>query len=281
MKRLTVFAIAAFFLLSLASFAQEAPYNGRNIGYLLSVGKLSLYEEYLSTLPYEGTSIGLTVDRFKLSARHCNVAYQSLLQIDYAKSHNHAGNGTMLYGMIKYHWGIHYRWRILDQLNLYGGGLAGGYVGGIYNIRNSNNPAQAKFNIGISLSGKAVYKLRLGKYTAYLQGQSFWHVLGCTFSPHFGQSYYEIFSLNNKKGIFLLSSFHNTLDIDNRLSVDFPTRIGTLRMGYEHFFLKTKLHKIDTQINRHAFTIGFVKEGLLFNHKSKKKPDNYQSPIYD
>ncbi len=279
--RIVIFVVIYQFLSGTLLYSKEDIWRGRNIANLFSVGKVSLYEEYLSVLPYDGMVLGWTRDRIALSRRFTPISYQSLLQVNLANTTDFSKNGNLWYGMLRYHWGSHYKWNPLNRLNLYAGMLVGGHVGALYNIRNSNNPAQAKFNMGLSLSGSFSYKFTIRQSDFYLRGQSFWKTIGVTFSPHFGQSYYEIFSLGNRNNLFLFSSFHNTLEINNLITIDYPLSWCTLRIGYANYFLKSYLNQLQTHLNQHAFLIGFTKEGLRFNNKSKRKPIHYQSPIYE
>ena len=72
--------------------------------------------------------------------------------------------------------------------------LNGGFI---YNLRNSNNPAQAKAYGSIDASAMAIYKFKIGNYPLVLRYQANLPLMGLMFSPEYGQSYYEIFSLGH------------------------------------------------------------------------------------
>lgn len=259
---------------------EATQYRSINSSHLISIGSRSAWDTYLSPSSYKGINMGYLYDQLKLSDSHKNISYQSLFRIDLSKMDNKVRNGEMWSGFLSYRWGAHYRWQIDPSLQLLGGALIGGTIGGLYNIRNSNNPAQAKINLGLSLSGIALYKVRIGNYPIHFRYQINLPSLGLTFSPHYGQSYYEIFTLGNDKGVYLLSSPHNLLELENMFSVEIPFNSVTLRLGFSNTYMRSTIHQLETQINCNSFFVGFVKEGLFFSGKKRIKPAGYQSPVY-
>lgn len=259
---------------------EATQFNSVNSSHLFTIGSRSTWDSYLSPSSYKGTNLGYLYDQMKLSEAHKHISYQSLFRIDLSKMENKAGNGEMWSGFLTYRWGAHYRWQIDPSLQILGGALMGGTIGGLYNIRNSNNPAQAKINLGLSLSGIALYKVRIGNYPIHFRYQINLPTVGFTFSPHYGQSYYEIFTLGNDKGVYLVSSPHNLFELENMFSAEIPFNCVTLRLGFSNTYLRSTIHQLETQINCNSFFIGFVKEGLFFSGKKRIKPAGYHSPVY-
>ncbi len=278
--KLLIFGLLLFLLPCKAYEKDAIQYRSVNSSNLFTIGSKSAWDTYLSPTTYKGQNLGYINDQMQLSRSFKNISYQSLLRIDFSKMTNKAGNGEMWGGFVNYKWGAHYRFTVDSHLQLLGGTLVGGTVGGLYNIRNSNNPAQAKLNLGLSLSGIALYKMRVRNQSFVFRYQLNLATLGLTFSPHYGQSYYEIFTLGNDKGVFLLSSPHNMIEMENMLTVEIPFNGFTLRTGVSNTFMKSNLNQLKTQINSYSLLIGFVKEGLFFSGKKHPKPTGYQSPVY-
>ena len=103
---------------------------------------------------------------------------------------------------------------------------------------------------------------------------------GVLFSPHYGQSYYEIFNLGNNSGIVKFSSFHNKLAMKNYLTVDFPISKVTMRLGYIGSWYQSDVNGIHDHIISHSFMVGFVKEFISFGGRRIKNPDQYRSAYY-
>lgn len=245
---------------------------------LFTFGSRSVYDTYLSPLVYLRTDVGYIHERVRRSKRRDRLVYQGLLRINAAVTDPFSGSSYMWACNVGYRWGAFYRFRPLPRLTLLAGGSVGGYVGGIYNQRNSNNPGNAKMNLGLALSGVATYDFELWHLPFRLRYQLILPSLGVTFSPHFGQSYYEIFLLGNSAGVFQFSSFHNTLEFENFLSIDIPFRTFDLRIGYNNTFYRSTLHGLESRLNTHAVMIGMVTDRLYLGGRGKKKIKGYQSP---
>ena len=84
--------------------------------------------------------------------------------------------------------------------------LNGGFV---YNLRNGNNPAQARAYINLAASGMAIWDLRIKNRPITLRYQVNLPLAGIMFMPNYGQSYYEIFTLGHWDGVVNFTSLHN------------------------------------------------------------------------
>lgn len=96
----------------------------------------------------------------RLAARH-------LFEVDFSTTRNRPGNGMMITGMFDYSFGLYRIFRLPCKLKLLGGGELSTNVGGIYNLRNSNNPAAAKASVNAGVSGMAVYTWRVSGLSDY------------------------------------------------------------------------------------------------------------------
>jgi hypothetical protein len=151
-----------------------------------------------------------------------------------------------------------------------GGGSAGDFgvafgpllsanIGGIWNTRNSNNPGQAKFDICVDLSAMAYYNLRIGKSNILLRYQMNVPFVGAAFSPNYGQSYYEIFSLGHYDHNAVFAHIGNMPSMRHLLTADIPLGRHILRIGYNGQFNQSTFNELRYHSYSHNFMIGFVK----------------------
>ena len=128
---------------------------------------------------------------------------------------------------------------------------------------NGNNPANARAAVAVDASVAAVWDFRVRRVPLRLRYQLDVPLLGAMFSPHYGQSYYEIFSLGNAGGVVKFTSLHNRPSWRHRLSLDFP--VGRLKMRFTYLWdvQQSKLNHIETHAYGHIFMVGFVKQFSL------------------
>jgi hypothetical protein len=103
---------------------------------------------------------------------------------------------------------------------------------------------------------------------------------GMFFSPEYGHSYYEIFTLGNDKGTVHFGSFHNQLSLRNYFTVDVPLRNITLRAGYLGNYYKTDVNELVTKIVSHQFMLGLAFESLNFGGKKARRNPLLKSSYY-
>lgn len=94
-------------------------------------------------------------------------------------------------------------------------------------------------------------------------------VMGVMFSPHYGQSYYEIFSLGNSSGVIRFTSLHNQPSLRQMLSVDLPIGYTKMRFSYLADLQQSNVNNIKTHTYSHVFMVGFVKD--LYRIRNKKE----------
>ena len=93
-------------------------------------------------------------------------------------------------------------------------------------MRNSNNPAQAKAYVNLAASGMVIYRFHIGNYPLIARYQANLPVMGGMFSPEYGQSYYEIFSLKNGGKNVLFTSLHNQPSVATAGYIGFSYPVG-------------------------------------------------------
>lgn len=281
--------IQLIFLLTLLSFAsiwaqedlKEEPWSV-NAATLIGVGGYNIKDTYLSPIKYTGIGFRVLNERMKVvSLGNYKFSRQQMINLEISSTENPTGTASNFSGFVDYSLGYHYRMQPMDDLQVMVGPSIRGMLGFVYNTRNGNNPANGKLDIDINLSAIAIYKLPIKSYPIVLRYQIDLPFMGVLFSPHYGQSYYEIFNEGNKSGIVRFSSFHNKFAARNYFTADFPIGNFTIRAGYLNSIYRTNVNDIRGHIISNSFLIGFVKEFVSFGGKKlKKKNNHYRSAYY-
>lgn len=280
-KRIVIGLVLLFYIVSTISGQDELPVSikkSANQSTLFGVGGMLMTDTYLSPLEYKGTSLSLLHERLNSSSFFKNkLLFQQQFFLQAASTKNPIGNAKSYFGNVDYKLNSFYPIYRVNSLRLFGGFGADLSLGGIYNIRNSNNPAQLKTSINLNASILALYQWRF----LTLRWQISTPLLGAFFSPEYGHSYYEIFVLGNDKGTIHLGSPANQRGLRNYITVDYPVGKITFRGGYLRNYYRTNVNNLITSISSHQFVIGLVFESLSFGRRDVEKNDWLKSVYYD
>lgn len=279
MKRIP-FLVFIWFSLSCLLFSQESTQQSVipvNQSTLIGIGKAYLEDSYLSPIKYEGIAISLLHDRIKASRKYgSNILTQNQFRIQTAITKNPTLSSSEYWGNLNYNLNIFYPLIDSGKLRLYGGGGTEALFGGIYNVRNTNNPGSLKTYVNLNLSSMVLYKLR----NLSLRWQLSTPFAGMFFSPEYGHSYYEIFTLGNDKGTVHFGSFHNQLALRSYFTVDIPIKNLTIRTGYLWDYYATDVNELITRTNAHQFMLGLAFESLYVGGKRAQDKSIIKSVYY-
>jgi hypothetical protein len=193
---------------------------------LYGVGYSNVYDTYLSPQEYKGMDFRVTRETMRMTTLFDgNVSAQNFFQANLSYTHNRADNNNTFAGLVNWNYGLHYQFRITENFKLLAGGLADFNGGFVYNLRNTNNPASAKAYINLDASGMAIWHVKVKNVPLTLRYQLNVPVAGVLYSPNYGQSYYEIFTLGNSDGVVRFTSLHNQPAFRQMLSVDLRHRL--------------------------------------------------------
>lgn len=230
-----------------------------NRAVLYGAGVANLYDTYLSPLEYRGPELRVSREAVRLTRLGGGqVRFQNLFTGSVAYATSSAGNNRTFGSDLNWTCLLHYPFRLTDRFTLLAGGgteLNGGFF---YNLRNGNNPASARVYASANASVQALWRVRIRRWPLLLRWQADVPLAGVRFSPHYGQSYYEIFTLGNHAGTVCFTSLHNSPSLRQLVSADFPVGRSTLRLVYTARFDQSRLHGLYTHSYSHAFQIGFV-----------------------
>ena len=237
---------------------------------MVGAGKTNVYDTYLSPLEYRGPELRFMHESMRMTRlMGGRVSAQRIVQVNASSTDNISKSGKSYSGMFNWTYALHYQYNVDDRLKILFGPMLNLNGGFIYNTRNSNNPAQAKVYGSIDASAMAIYKLRIGRYPMTLRYQANLPFIGVMFSPEYGQSYYEIFSLKHSGKNVLFTSFHNAPTVRQMLTLDFPIGKTIMRAGYLCDIQQAKVNNLKSHFYSHNFMIGFVRNFQMIRGKNR------------
>lgn len=266
-KNITALILLCFSLLTAKAQQDSLPTHQQVMrATLYGIGTTNLLDTYLSPMEYTGPELRILRENIRTTKlMQGKVSRQSLFQANVSLTENRAGTGSEFSFLANWNLAYHYRFSISEQLTLLAGPNLDLNGGMIYNFRNSNNPVNVKAYINLGASGMAMYRFRIKGHPFMLRYQLNVPLLGLMFSPEYGQPYYEM-SISKDFGKNLcFTSLHNQPSLRQFLTLDFPIKSTTLRVGYVGDIQQAKVNNLKSHSWSHAFLIGFVKHFQIIN----------------
>lgn len=237
---------------------------------MVGIGKTNVYDTYLSPLEYKGLELRFMHESMRMTRlMGGRVSAQRIVQVNCSSTDNISKSSTSYSGMFNWTYALHYQYNVNENLKILFGPMIDLNGGFIYNTRNSNNPAQAKVYGNIDASAMAIYKFRIVRYPMAMRYQANLPFMGVMFSPEYGQSYYEIFSLGHGGRNVLFTSFHNAPSLRQMLTLDFPIGKTIMRAGYLCDIRQAKVNNLKSHFYSHNFMIGFVRNFHMIKGKNR------------
>lgn len=255
--------ILLFCCIPCLGFPLQASAQMRHVGrtWLFGVGKSALYDSYLSPLDYRGPSLSISMTNER-TARWGKGRVDSYARwaIVGTMAENAVGNADFYDGTVDFSLGWHYRWSFPRHWTLRAGALAELSFGGTYSSRNGNNPAQGRAALDVAASVMADYDFRLLSRLFSLRLQADAPVVGMMFSPQYGQSYYEIFSLHHYNRNLRPTYPGNVPSLRFAALIAFPIRQARLVAGYQADIRQSNVNQLRRHAWQHAFIVGFRRQ---------------------
>ena len=237
---------------------------------MVGIGKTNVYDTYLSPLEYKGPELRFMHESMRMTRlMGGRVSAQRIVQVNCSSTDNISKSSTSYSGMFNWTYALHYQYNVNGNLKILFGPMIDLNGGFIYNTRNYNNPAQAKVYGNIDASAMAIYKFRIARYPMVVRYQANLPFMGVMFSPEYGQSYYEIFSLGHGGRNVLFTSFHNAPSLRQMLTLDFPVGKTIIRAGYLCDIQQAKVNNLKSHFYSHNFMIGFVRNFHMIRGKNR------------
>ena len=260
------FSLSAIILFALSSptLAQDTLRSNKVITntQMLGIGAVNTLDTYLSPEEYTGTE--LRYISHSVRENGTKLSRELLHQAQILSVRNRRENNNELGGFYNFQYNWQYalgQWNIGEgELHLKAGGGIDTRLGFLYNMRNSNNPAQAYGQVNIAPNAVAAYRFRLRNLPFQLRYEVQLPILGLAFSPNYGQSYYEIFTRDNYDHNLVVTSPVSAPSLRQLLTLDFTVRHTTFRIGYLGDYQQAKINQLRQHVWSNLLVLGIVRK---------------------
>ena len=260
------FSLSAIILFALSSptLAQDTLRSNKVITntQMLGMGAVNTLDTYLSPEEYTGTELRYVSHSVRENGS--KLSRELIHQAQILSVRNRRENNNELGGFYNFQYNWQYalgQWNIGEgELRLKVGGGVDTRLGFLYNMRNSNNPAQAYAQVNIAPNAVAAYRFRLRNLPFQLRYEVQVPLLGLAFSPNYGQSYYEIFTRDNYDHNLVITTPASAPSLRQLLTLDFTLRHTTFRIGYLGDYQQAKINQLRQHVWSNLLVLGIVRK---------------------
>lgn len=240
--------------------------------WLYGVGHVNVLDTYLSPLTYTGPSLSVWHRSERLAKwgkGHVTVqgnfgGYAAYIASEADK--DKAWDGNLNVGVA---W--HRNWFPKKGLRLAAGGFLNTSLGFTYLLKGGNNPAQGRFYIDAGFSGMAEKAFRLWHVPCSARLQMEVPLIGAMFTPNFGQSYYEIFTLGHYNKNIRATHPFNAPSAKVEATLRFPIAGAIITAGYLGDVRQSHVNHLKHHAWNNSFVIGYVRHLQLIRPKTQKQ----------
>lgn len=252
-----------FLLLPSCVAAQEMKPGEVRHSYMLGVGAGNVLDTYLSPYSYRGLNTKLMFE----SLSPCRTSifgegdylYNTQLTVDCSLLDNHTKNVKGYAGGVRWNIGVLRQLYANGRFRIFAGPMANAYVGGVYNSRNGNNPAQLKLSVTLDARMKAMYDFDLWELPVHADYSLSIPLLGVAHAPEFGESYYELYKLEGNRNGMVFVYPGNMPSMRHLLTFEVPVKAGhKIRFGYSGDLMQSKINDIKYHSYTNTFMVGMT-----------------------
>ena len=265
--KIKLFMIIAF-VLPLTAAAQS---------HMIGIGPSRILDTYISQEKYSGVGITYLYIR---AGKKPNKRWQNNIEheVDLSKTRDRSHTTSMLEGNYNLYWGrvatvasMTSRSSMTSRTSmasissqngfqLQAGLAANVNLGFLYDMSNSNNPAQARIALNLMPTAIATYGFNIRQQRFSLRYELNLPLVGLMFSPNYGQSYYEIFSRGNYDHNIVPTTFVSAPNFRQLLTLDWQvSEKWAVRVGYLGNYQQAAVNHLKSHIYTHRFVIGITK----------------------
>ena len=245
-----------------ATHAQHHHTGGTTVenSMMVAVGTTDILDTYLSQEKYKGTEVRLISHTIR--SRSSSPWSTLVIHQGYAAfADNRSGNGGEIEGMYNLQYGYLYNLELCQgKLHVAAGATADALIGFVYNTHGGNNPAQARLQLNITPTARAVYLFSVASIPLKATYEVGIPLVGMMFSPNYGQSYYEIFNRGDYDHNIVATTPLNSPSLRQMLTVDATFGNTTLRIGYLNDVRQAKVNNLKWHCYTHSLMLGITRK---------------------
>lgn len=229
---------------------------------LFGIGCVNVLDTYLSPVEYTGVSVGL-LHRSERLARwgKGRVSVQATYAGSAALPRSTADRDKAMDARASAAVAWHYHFRPLPAgMQWAVGGMAELETGFTYLMRGGNNPAQGRLATHFGLSVLMVQPLRVRNRRWEARAQVDLPLISARFTPNYGQSYYEIFSLGHYDRNVRVTTPVQAPSAHLTATLTLPLFGARLSVGYEAGIRQYEVNHLKRHSWNHHFLIGYVRQ---------------------
>lgn len=239
--------------------------------WLYGAGRLNVLDTYLSPLEYTGPALtalhrSLRAARFGAGRVEVEGLFLGHAAALSSPTDDHRAWDASFSAAVAWR----RRWQAARGLSLSAGGFGEAGLGFTYLNLGGNNPAQGRlaFTAGLSLAAEWQFSLRRSRCA--LVSQLGLPLLGARFTPAFGQSYYEIFSLGHYDRNVRFTHPVNAPSLRWLTALRFPLWGARLSVAYLADVDQARLAGLKHHAWNNALLVGYVRHLQLLRPASRR-----------
>lgn len=242
------------------SMTGAMPKQGEVVGNVsLGVGKAYTMEEFLSPRPYTGLQYYAVNDRW--SCRNTEGLFQyrrSHYSLLFSTMTNDQKTGSQWHAKLDafYAWGHAAVSTGSDDLLI--GPAAMFSLSGLYNRRNSNNPATAEGYIALGFMADNTYRFKIADYPMAFQTTLFLPLAGMGYSPDYDQLYWIMYNESQYGRTLHFMCPFNYPTVCQNLALSLPVGRNQVRLAFDYDYTSNKLGGKKTRMSHYAFMVGLT-----------------------
>lgn len=251
MRKLILALCLAVMGACLSARADSIPERPLLFSVALSVGHERAFNTYLSPIRHGGTAWQLAADWRKDTRSRFHLQHAFTAAVSFASMYDHSGASAMANPMLDLHYRLYRHFALSRRLTLSAGAGMQVDAGMLYLPRNSNNPVAANLSAFATINTAGRY--RLSRRVA-IAAEASMPLAGIFFSPHYGQSYYEIY-LGDRNGLVRAGWPGNHFGMSAFAGAEIKVGKSSLLAGYQLQLASSYASQINTRRTLHSLTL--------------------------
>lgn len=225
-----------------------------------SIGSSKIFDSYLSPNKYYGTTIGFgkwTARKSRNEKSYLNYR-DNYFRTDLSILDDKFNNGMMISWTLDCRNAFNHLFYSDERFSIFAGPAMVMKFGTVYNLQNSNNPVQIKALMSLAANIHGIYRFKIEGFPLAFNYNFYVPFVGITFSPEYGQLYYEMAEFNQYSKTIHFASIQNCPTFFQIFSLDVPIRNNQLRISYLNDIYHYNICNLESDMRSKLFSIGFV-----------------------